>query len=271
MVFSGKYEFFLLRKFLAQSLIDGFQLFLFQLGVLPLILDILLQTSVQEVIHPLKEAGQTELILKAVNEISGLEFAVASPLHDEAESVPTSHDSASGNKYIEAPIIAKSNLCAGVAGGLLDAAKQMILYLLAVLIGQNPAVNEKLQHLLSLSLFRDISCVQVTATDVLSVIRFSLSQSVRAGCQPFQPVSQSMLTALMLGIERFELTKVAGQLDLHENERIARSGGLHFSGIGGFGLHIVDDALEQIALAKLLDGGGLVLNGLPHTKRQFGM
>ena len=69
----------------------------------------------------------------------------------------------------------------------------------------------------------------------------------------------------MLGIESFELTKVAGQFDLHENERIAGRRSLHFSGIGGFGLHIVDDALKQIALAKLLDGGGLVLNGLPHT------
>ena len=265
MVFSGEDEFLLLGKFLAQSLIDGFQLFLFQPGILPLILYILLQTSVQKVIHSLKEAGQTELILKALNEISGLEFAVASPLHDEAESVPTSHDRASGNQHIEAPIIAKSDLRAGVAGGLLDTGEQMILYLLAVLIGQNSTINEKLQHLLSLALFRDISRVQVSATDVLCVVSFSLPQSVGTGSQPFQAIAQSMLTALMLGIESFELTKVAGQFDLHENERIARSGGLHFSGIGGFGLHIVDDALEQIALAKLLDGGGLVLNGLPHT------
>ena len=166
MVFSGKDEFLFLGKLPAQSLIDCFQLFLLQLGILPLILEILFQTSVQEVIHPLKEAGQTEFVLKAVNKISGLEFTVASPLHDEAEPVPTSHDSASGNKHIEAPIIAKNDLRAGVAGGLLDTGEQMILYLLAVLISQNPTVNEKLQHLLSLALFRDISRVQVSATDV---------------------------------------------------------------------------------------------------------
>ena len=59
----------------------------------------------------------------------------------------------------------------------------------------------------------------------------------------------------MLRIQGFQLAQIGGKLYLHEDEGIAGSGGFHFRRIGGFALHIVNDALEQIALAKLLNGG----------------
>lgn len=73
-----------------------------------------------------------------------------------------------------------------------------------------------------------------------------------------------MLRPLVLGVQGFQLAQVGGKLHLHEDQRIAGGRGFHFRRRGGFALHVVDDALEQVALAELLDGGRLVLDGLPH-------
>ena len=59
----------------------------------------------------------------------------------------------------------------------------------------------------------------------------------------------------MLRVQGFQFAQVGGKLHLHEDERIAGSGGFHFRRIGGFRGHIVNDALKQVALAKLFNGG----------------
>ena len=73
-----------------------------------------------------------------------------------------------------------------------------------------------------------------------------------------------MLATLMLGIQRFQFAQIGGKLHLHEYERIAGCGSLHFRRVGGLALDIVNHALQQVPLAELLNGSRLVLDGLPH-------
>ena len=74
-----------------------------------------------------------------------------------------------------------------------------------------------------------------------------------------------MLAALVLGVQSFQLPQIAGQLHLHKDQGIAGCSSFHFGGIGSFGLHIVNNALEQIPLAELFNGGRFVLDSLPHS------
>ena len=61
----------------------------------------------------------------------------------------------------------------------------------------------------------------LTMPDVGGVGAFRLGKTLIGSVEPLQPVAQTMLSPLMLGIQGFQLAKVCGKLNLHENQRIA--------------------------------------------------
>lgn len=70
MIFPHQRQLFLLRKLLSKSRFDGFQFSFFLPGVLALRGDGFVQPFGQEVVNALKQAGQTEILFKIIEQIS---------------------------------------------------------------------------------------------------------------------------------------------------------------------------------------------------------
>ena len=87
MVFPCQVQFLLLGKLLAESRLDGFHFGDLLPDILTLPGDGLIQTLAEKVVHALKQTGQTELVVKAVPQIVGLELPIARALEKDAEAV----------------------------------------------------------------------------------------------------------------------------------------------------------------------------------------
>ena len=94
----------------------------------------------------------------------------------------------------------------------------------------------------------------IPAADVFRIQSFLFCKPCFCGSKILEAVAHPVLAALMLRIQGFQLAQIGGKLYLHENKRIAGCRGFHFGGVGSFRGHIVNDTLEQIALAKLFNG-----------------
>ena len=70
MIFPHQRQRFLQRKLLSKSGFDGFQFSFFLPGVLALRGDGFVQPFGQEVVNALKQAGQTEILFKIIEQIS---------------------------------------------------------------------------------------------------------------------------------------------------------------------------------------------------------
>ena len=121
----------------------------------------------------------------------------------------------------EAPIGAEQYPGSGIARDLLHAAEQNILYFFAVSVRQHLVSRKEFYTDFFLVFFLDDMGVAVPVPDVGGVGAFRLGKTLIGSVEPLQPVAQTMLSPLMLGIQGFQLAKVCGKLNLHENQRIA--------------------------------------------------
>ena len=178
---------------------------------------------------------------------------IARPLKDDAEPIATKARRPH-NGHLKAPIRSEENFGAGRSGDFFDAANQDALNFFAVLSCQDVPVIKQFHQNFLFPFFRDCAGVGIPAPDVFGMGGFRPGKPFFRGIEPFQPVAQAVLAFLVLRMQGFQLPQLAGQLHLHKDERIAGSGGFHFRRIGGLGSHIVNDTLEQIALAELFYG-----------------
>ena len=256
MIFPCQSQFFLLRKVLAQSGLDRFQFGLFLPGVLPLRFHSLIQPPGQKIVHALKKTGQTELFLKIVEQIPRSELPFTRPQKRKLKTVLAAHACCRAlDRDFKTAIEAERKFCTGIAGDFLHSFKQTIFYLFAVLCCQCLAVSRQLHQDFFFPLFHDRAGMGIPAADVFRIQSFLFGKPCFRGSKILEAVAHPMLAALMLRIQGFQLAQIGGKLYLHENKRITGCCGFHFGGVGSFRGHIVNDALEQIALAKLFNSG----------------
>lgn len=150
------------------------------------------------------------------------------------------------NVHGKAPVGSEQSLCADIARNLLDAAQQQVFHLVAVLVGQQPFIRAQPDPDFLFVFFPDNMRIGVAATQICGMVGFCCGKTRIRAFEPFQTVTQAMLATLMLGIQRFQLAQNGGKLHLHEYERIAGCGSLHFRRVGGLALDIVNHALQQV-------------------------
>ena len=82
-------------------------------------------------------------------------------------------------------------------------------------------VSRKEFHADSLVFFLDHMGVAVPMPDVGGAGAFRLGKTLIGSVEPLQSVAQTMPSPLMLGLRDFQLAKICGRLNLHENQWIA--------------------------------------------------
>ena len=206
----------------------------------------------QKVVHALEQSRQIELFLKIIEQIARPERPLFRAQKRELKTVLAAHTRCRAfDIHLEAAIGAEQDFRAGIAGDLLHAVEQSAFYLIAVFGRKGFAVSPQFHQDFFFPLFRDGAGVGISAADVFRIQGFLPGKPGVRGAKPLQAVAHSMLAALMLRVQGFQLAKVGGKLYLHEDKRIAGGCGLHFGGVGGFRGYIINDALKQIALAEL--------------------
>ena len=222
MIFPRQGQFLLLGKLPAERFSGCFQFRLFMTAGFPEFFHGFIETFGQEVVHALEQTGKTEFVVKEIDEIVRLELLSIRTCHNDSEPLLAAEGLGIAFKvHGEAPIGAEQYPGSGIARDLLHAAEQNILYFFAVSVRQHLVSRKEFYTDFFLVFFLDDMGVAVPVPDVGGVGAFRLGKTLIGSVEPLQPVAQTMLSPLMLGIQGFQLAKVCGKLNLHENQRIA--------------------------------------------------